>query len=116
MATLFPFRALRPTRDDAARIAAVPYDVVSTEEARVLAEGNPLSFLRVSRAELELPPGHDPYAADVYERAAKNFASLRRDALTLEDEPSLYFYRLTLGGHAQTGLAACFSIDEYERD
>jgi uncharacterized protein (DUF1015 family) len=116
MATLFPFRALRPKPADAAKIAAVPYDVVSTDEARALAEGNPLSFLRVSRAELELPEGHDPYGADVYERAAANFASLRREALTVEDEPSLYFYRLTMGGHVQTGLAACFSIDEYDRD
>jgi uncharacterized protein (DUF1015 family) len=116
MATLYPFRALRPRSADAAKIAAVPYDVVSTDEARAFAEGNPLSFLRVSRAELELPAGHDPYAADVYERAAKNFQSLRRDALIVEDEPSLYFYRLTMGGHVQTGLAGCFSIDEYDRD
>src|SRR5438128_336752 len=116
MAALYPFRALRPNPAGAAKIAAVPYDVVSTEEARALAEGNPLSFLRVSRAELELPPDHDPYAADVYERAAKNFASLRRDALIVEDEPALYFYRLTMGRHVQTGLAGCFSIDEYDRD
>src|SRR5438128_1764510 len=116
MAALYPFRALRPNPAGAAKIAAVPYDVVSTEEARALAEGNPLSFLRVSRAELELPPGHDPYAPDVYERAAKNFASLRRDALVVEEGPSLYFYRLTMGRHVQTGLAACFSIDEYDRD
>jgi uncharacterized protein (DUF1015 family) len=116
MATLYPFRALRPRSADAAKIAAVPYDVVSTDEARALAESNPLSFLRVSRAELELPAGHDPYAADVYERAAKNFQSLRLDALIVEDEPSLYFYRLTMAGHVQVGLAACFSIDEYDRD
>jgi uncharacterized protein (DUF1015 family) len=114
MATLCPFRAQHPKPADAAKIAAVPYDVVSTDEARALAEGNPLSFLRVSRSELELPPGHDPYAPDVYERAAKNFASLRHDRLVVDDEPSLYFYRLTMGGHAQTGLAACFSIDEYD--
>ena len=116
MATLYPFRALRPTPADAPKIAAVPYDVVSTEEARALADGNPLSFLRVSRAELELPANHDPYAADVYERAAKNFATLREGALVLEDEPSVYFYRLAMGAHVQTGLAACFSIDEYDRD
>src|SRR5439155_6886712 len=62
------------------------------------------------------PAGHDPYADDVYDRAAANFATLRRDALIIEDEPSLYFYRLTMGRHVQTGLAACFSIDEYDRD
>jgi uncharacterized protein (DUF1015 family) len=116
MATLHPFRALRPNASDAARIAAVPYDVVSTDEARTLAESNPLSFLRVSRAELELSAGSDPYAPEVYERAAKNFEMLRQASLVVEDEPSVYFYQLRMGSHVQTGLAACFSIDEYDRD
>jgi uncharacterized protein (DUF1015 family) len=116
MATLYPFRALRPNAANASRIAAVPYDVVSTEEAAALAEGNPLSFLRVSRAELELPAGTDPYADAVYKRAAANFSELRHEALTVEDQSSVYFYRLQMGGHVQTGLAACFSIDEYDRD
>src|SRR5689334_10613277 len=116
MATLHPFRALRPTPDTAASIAAVPYDVVNTDEARALADNNPLSFLRVSRAEIELSNGTDPYSNAVYERAAKNFAALRATSLVVEDEPSLYFYRLRMGGHVQTGLAACFSIDEYDRD
>src|SRR4051812_16335093 len=115
MATLHPFRALRPNAADAARLAAVPYDVVSTEEARALADGNPMSFLRVSRAEIEFPTGADPYADSVYQRAADNFAKLRNGALTLDAEPSLYFYRLEMGSHVQTGLAACFSIDEYDR-
>src|SRR4029077_17405874 len=78
--------------------------------------GNPSSFLRVSRAELELPDGSDPYAAAVYERAAKNFESLRHSALIVEDGASVYFYRLTMDGHVQTGLAACFSIADYDRD
>jgi uncharacterized protein (DUF1015 family) len=116
MATLQPFRALRPKPADAARIAAVPYDVVSTDEARALANGNPLSFLRVSRPELELPNGADPYAAAVYQRARENFTTLRAKALELEEEPSVYFYRLRMDHHTQTGLAACFSIDEYDRD
>jgi uncharacterized protein (DUF1015 family) len=116
MATLYPFRALRPRPAAACRVAAVPYDVVTTDEARALAEGNPLSFLRVSRADLELPPGADPYSAAVYERAADNFETLKKTALVLEEEPSLYFYRLRLGAHEQTGLAACYSIDEYDRD
>jgi uncharacterized protein (DUF1015 family) len=116
MATLHPFRALRPAPDTAASIAAVPYDVVNTDEARALAEGNPLSFLRVSRAEIELPPGTDPYSDAVYDRAADNFAALRLKALVVESDPSLYFYRLRMGGHVQTGLAGCFSIDEYDRD
>ena len=116
MATLHPFRALRPNAANAPRIAAVPYDVVNTDEARVLADGNPLSFLRVSRAEIELPAGSDPYADAVYQRAADNFAALRKGALTIEDEASVYFYQLRMGSHIQTGLAACFSIDEYDRD
>jgi uncharacterized protein (DUF1015 family) len=116
MATLHPFRALRPAPDIAARVAAVPYDVVSTDEARALADDNPLSFLRVSRAELELPADTDPYSDAVYRRATQNFAGLRDRSLVVEDEPSVYFYRLRMGGHVQTGLAACFSIDEYDRD
>ena len=116
MATLYPFRALRPKAEAASRIAAVPYDVVSTEEARALADGNPLSFLRVSRAELELPPSTDPYSDAVYQRAARNFETLGQSALTLEEQPSVYLYRLRMGGHTQIGLAACFSIDEYDRD
>ena len=84
VATLRPFRALRPTARNAAAIAAVPYDVVSTEEARALADGNPLSFLRVSRAELELPPSVDPYSPAVYERAAENFSRVR-ESMVVED-------------------------------
>jgi uncharacterized protein (DUF1015 family) len=117
MASLHPFRALRPAPESAARVSSVPYDVVSTEEARQLAAGNPLSFLRVTRSEIDLPADADPYSREVYDRARANFDELRRSApLVLEDRPSLYFYRLTMGGHRQTGLAGCFSIDEYERD
>ena len=116
MARLHPFRALRPRPEAAAGIAAVPYDVVSTDEARAMAEGNPHSFLRVSRAELELPDGTDPYSSAVYERAVQNFSALRQSWLVLEDEPSVYIYRLCMDGHTQTGLAACFSLDEYDRD
>ena len=98
-------------------MSSVPYDVVSTEEARQLASGNPLSFLRVTRSEIDLPPGADPYAAEVYATAKANLASLRaRAPLVQEDEPSLYFYRLRMGGHEQTGIAGCFSVDEYEQD
>jgi len=116
MATIFPFRALRPRPAHAAEIAAVPYDVVTTEEARALADGHPLSFLRVSRAEIELPPGADPYSDAVYRRAAENFERLKARAMVVEDEASVYFYRLKMGAHEQIGLAAAFSLDEYDRD
>jgi uncharacterized protein (DUF1015 family) len=116
MAALVPFRALRPDAASAASVAAVPYDVVSTSEARALASDNPLSFLHVSRAEIDLPDGASPYADSVYARAAANFDRLRRQApLVMEDAPSVYVYRLRMGRHTQTGLAACFSVDEYDR-
>jgi uncharacterized protein (DUF1015 family) len=117
MSAIFPFRALRPVPDAAALVAAVPYDVVNTEEARALAEGNPISFLHVSRPEIDLPPRTDPHDDSVYARAVDNFAALRLAApLVLEDAPRFYVYRLTMGAHAQTGVAACFSVEEYETD
>lgn len=114
MATLRPFRALRPSPTDASRIAAVPYDVVSTDEARALAVGNPVSFLHVSRAEIDLAPGTNPYSDEVYDRAVSNFERLK-PLLVLEADPSVYVYRLRMGGHSQTGIAACYSLDEYDR-
>ncbi|MFB3855563.1 MAG: DUF1015 domain-containing protein [Vicinamibacterales bacterium] len=117
MATIRPFRALRPEPAVVERTSAVPYDVVNTEEAAKLAEGNPLSFLRVSRAEIELPPGTDLYSDAVYEKAKTNFERLRQAApLVFEDEPAVYFYQQRMGSHVQTGLAACYSVDEYEAD
>jgi uncharacterized protein (DUF1015 family) len=115
MSALFPFRALRPTPESAAQVASVPYDVVSTEEARALAAGNPLSFLHVTRSEIDLPPDTNPYDARVYAQAVHNFESLKRDApLVIEESPALYVYRLRMGRHEQTGLAGCFSLDEYD--
>jgi uncharacterized protein (DUF1015 family) len=117
MARLLPFRALRPTAEVAGRVAAVPYDVVNAEEARALASADSLSFLHVSRAEVDFPPGIDPYADQVYARAAANFVTLQRDApLRQDDAAALYVYRLRMGTHVQTGVAGSFSVDEYERD
>ena len=117
MASIRPFRALRPAPELAARVSSVPYDVVSTEEARALAADNPLSFLHVTRAEIDLPADTDPYAPAVYEQAVRNFEELKRAApLVLEPEPCVYFYRLRIGAYEQTGLAACYSVDEYDRD
>lgn len=110
-----PFRALRPTPPSAAAVAAVPYDVVTTDEARALAAGNPLSFLRVSRAEIDLPPDTNPHADGVYAKAVENFVALKAAApLVLEEAPSLYVYRLRMGPHVQTGIAGCFSMAEYD--
>lgn len=117
MAVITPFRALRPTPTVAARVAAVPYDVVNAEEAQGLAAGNPLSFLHVSRAEIDLPGDLSPYSDAVYAKAAGNFSRLVEQApLVAEERPSLYVYRLRMGEHVQTGVAGAFSIDEYDRD
>ena len=117
MASLHPFRALRPSPASAAAVSSVPYDVVTTEEARQIAGGNPLSFLHVTRSEVDLPPDTDPYAAQVYEKARANFEALRERAPLITDaEPSLYLYRLKMGSHVQTGIAGCFAVDEYESD
>jgi uncharacterized protein (DUF1015 family) len=117
MSAIYPFAALRPTPAVASRVAAVPYDVVSTAEARAMAVAEPLSFLHVSRPEIDLPDGTNPYADEVYAAAAARFAWLRRQApLVVEEAPSLYVYRLHMGQHVQTGVAACFSVDEYVRD
>jgi uncharacterized protein (DUF1015 family) len=116
MALIAPFRALRPAPAAAARVAAVPYDVVNAQEAHALAEDNPLSFLHVSRAEIDLPAQTDPYSDAVYRKAVENFETLKRQApLVVEGSPSLYVYRLKMGNHLQTGVAGTFSIDEYER-
>jgi uncharacterized protein (DUF1015 family) len=115
VAVLSPFRALRPAPAAASRVAAVPYDVVNTEEAQALAAGNPLSFLHVSRAEIDLAPGTDSHSDAVYARAVANFQQLKRTAPLLQEEsPSVYVYRLRAGSHEQTGIAACYSMAEYD--
>jgi uncharacterized protein (DUF1015 family) len=117
MASLYPFRALRPATEAAEAVSSVPYDVVSVDEARRIAAGNPLSFLHVTRSEIDLPPDIDPYASVVYERARDNFRDLRaRAPLLLDDTAALYFYRLRMGAQEQTGIAGCFSVDEYEQE
>lgn len=115
MATLRPFRAFRPPQEHAARVASPPYDVLSTDEARVEVKGNPDSFLRIGKAEIDLPPGTDLYAPVVYETAQKNFADfIRRGLLVKDAHPSLYVYAQTWQGKTQYGVAGCASVDEYQ--
>lgn len=115
MAIIRPFRALRPQPERAQEVASVPYDVVNTDEARALAEGKPLSFLHVSRPEIDLPPDTDIHSDVVYRKAVENFEKLIATApLEKETEPSLYLYRLIMGDHEQIGVVACASIDEYD--
>lgn len=117
MALLHPFNALRPQPERAKQVASVPYDVVNTEEARILATGNPLSFLHVSRPEIDLPEGTDIHSDAVYRQAAENFQTLTKNCpLESEDLPSIYLYRLIMGEHEQIGVVACCSVDEYDRD
>ena len=112
-----PFAALRPTPSAASRVASPPYDVVDTAEARALAEGNPLSFLHVSRSEIDLPPDTDPYSPAVYARAAANLRALERSGtLVREEAPSLYVYRQRMGAHEQRGVVACLHTGDYERN
>ena len=91
----------------------MPYDVVDVDEARALAQ-DPLSFLHVSRPEIDLPSGTDPHADRVYRAAAERYDALKRDAPFTRDEPSIYLYRLRSGDHTQTGVAACYSLDDYD--
>src|SRR5687767_15783502 len=107
MADIRPFRALRPPADRVAQIASVPYDVVNTKEARELAANNPLSFLHVSRPEIDLPDDTDPHSDPVYRKALENFGKLIREApFEAEVAPSIYLYRLIMGDHEQIGVVA----------
>lgn len=113
MALIRPFRAIRPRPAVAAALASVPYDVVDAAEARALADGNPQSFLHVSRGEIDLPASTSPYADEVYTRAWETFEAFRSSLLIEDTSPRLYVYRLTMGEHVQTGVAATFSVQEY---
>src|SRR5258705_198581 len=107
VAVIRPFSALRPPAERAGQVASVPYDVVNTEEARALAASNPLSFLHVSRPEIDLPDGTDVHSDPVYRQAAENFDKLIKDCpLVSEEAPSIYLYRLIMGDHEQMGITA----------
>ena len=117
MAKLKPFRAWRPRPDVCAEVASPPYDVLSSAEAREMVAENPLSFLHVVKPEIDLEPGTDVYAPEVYETGAANLRRLVDDgALIREEKPALYLYRQRMGDHVQTGLVAGASVDEYEAD
>lgn len=110
------FSALVPAPGLATAIASVPYDVVNTEECRALAEGNPLSFLRVVRAELELPDSTDPHSEEVYQRAKANLEKMQRDGDFVQEAPSVYLYRQIMDGRAQTGIVLTCHVEDYEND
>ena len=112
-----PFSAIRPAPERAEQLASVPYDVVDSNEARALADGNPYSFLHVSRPEIDLPEGTDIYSDIVYEQAAKALDKLVADGTLVNDaEKAYYAYRQIMDGRAQTGIVACCNIDDYAAD
>ncbi len=110
-----PFAALRPAPGRAQEVIAPPYDVLNTEEARVLAEGRPWSFLHISKPEIDLPAGTDPYAPEVYAKAAENLKKMRDAGVLLQDEQACYYaYRLIMGEHVQVGVVAAASVADYD--
>ena len=110
-----PFTALRPRTEHASAVAAPPYDVLSSDEARVRAEGKPYSFLHISKAEIDLPASVDHYAPEVYAKSAENFKRLIAGNILLrEAKPCYYAYRLIMGAHVQTGLIAAASVADYD--
>jgi uncharacterized protein (DUF1015 family) len=116
MALLKPFRGARPNKSRAQAVAAPPYDVVSSSEARALASGHPESFFRISRPEVDLPAGTDEHADAVYEKGKENLAAFLKEGIfEVDAEPHFYVYRQRLGDHVQTGLVAAASVEEYEQ-
>ncbi|MFN5425002.1 MAG: DUF1015 domain-containing protein [Bacteroidota bacterium] len=117
MAVVLPFRALRPQPQLAGQVASLPYDVLNTQEARQAANGNPNSFLHITKSEIDLPDETNPYDTSVYETARTNLSAfISREVLFRESKPCYYLYQLTMQGRSQTGIVALSSIDEYERD
>lgn len=114
MAVVRPFSAVRPAPQYAERVVSLPYDVMSREEAAMMAAGNPYSFLHICRSEIDLPEEENPYTEVVYERAKKNILTFINDGVLVEDQqPTLYIYRQTMDGRHQTGIVGCVSIDDY---
>jgi uncharacterized protein (DUF1015 family) len=115
MSLVRPFAALRPARGRAPEVIAPPYDVLNSEEARALAQGRPWSFLHISKPEIDLPTGTDPYAPEVYAKAAENLKKMRAAGVLLRDDQACYYaYRLIMGEHVQVGLVAAASVADYD--
>ncbi|MEI8121622.1 MAG: DUF1015 domain-containing protein, partial [bacterium] len=109
------FKAWCARPDIASQVASVPYDVVDTSEAKILAADNPYSFLHISRAEIDMAPGVDPYSSDVYIKGRNTLQRFQNDGvLKQESTPQLFLYRQTMGRHVQRGIVACCSTLEYE--
>lgn len=115
MATIKPFQALRPSLELASKVAALPYDVMNTEEAKQMAAGNPYSFLHISRPEIDLPADIDVHSEPVYQQGKQNMADFVRDGILVQDSvDSYYVYRQIMGAVVQTGLVVCSGVDDYQ--
>ncbi|MGN6531917.1 MAG: DUF1015 domain-containing protein, partial [Ginsengibacter sp.] len=115
MISISPFKALRPEAQFAKQVASRPYDVLSTKEAKVEAEGNPYSFLHITKSEIDLPSNTDIHSQEVYQKAKENLdAFISRSVLFLENKACYYIYRLTMDDKTQTGLVCCSSVVDYE--
>ena len=117
MSLIKPFAGLRPAAGRAADVLAPPYDVLNTEEARAMAANKPWSFLHISKPEIDLPVGTDPYDAAVYAKGAENFQHMIEEGVLVRDASACYYaYRITMGEHRQTGLVAGASVAAYDRN
>ena len=117
MALVKPFRGIRPKKGLESQVAALPYDVYSSEEAREVVKGQPYSFLNIDRAETQFPVGTDPYSDEVYDKAKEMFWNQVAEGIYVtEDAPVYYVYELIMDGRSQTGLVACASIDDYQNE
>jgi len=115
MTLIRPFAGLRPKQEHAADVVAPPYDVLNTEEARARADGRPYSFLHISKPEIDLPVGTDPFSAEVYAKGAENLQQqLEKGILQQDTQACYYLYRLIMGKHSQTGLVAVASVPDYD--
>ena len=114
MITVKPFNALRPNTELVDKCAALPYDVMSSSEAREMVKDNPYSFLRIDRAEINLDKSVNIYSEQVYNTARDMLKQFEKDGIYINDsEKRYYFYRQIMNGHAQTGIVGCASIDDY---
>ena len=117
MAIIKPFNALRPKQELAQQVASRPYDVLNSEEARTEAKDNPVSFLHVTKSEIDLPSGIDSHSNEVYVKAKENLQQLvKNGTLFKEEKPCYYIYQLVMNGRSQTGLVCCSSVDDYFND
>jgi uncharacterized protein (DUF1015 family) len=117
MAVIRPFNALRPAKEVAQNVASVPYDVVNRAEAAAMAKDFPYSYLRITRSEIEFPDSTNPYSPEVYQKAKENINKIKKEApLVTEAEPRFYIYKLVMGAQEQTGIAATFSVEDYNNN